>query len=294
VSEVHFTDPPHSIGIVGVGLMGGSLGLALRRLPDPPHIVGVGRDPGRLARAVALGAVDETSTDLNALISLDTVVLCTTIGHIVDTLPLVMERVGPGTTVTDVGSTKSTIVRQAGGRPNFVGGHPMAGSEQAGVESARADLYRDATWAVTPVETTDTAHLRRTQAIARAVGAKVLLLDPDVHDAIVAITSHVPHVLASALVQEAGRMRAEHSETSAMTAGSFADATRIAASPPEIWRDVCLTNRDAVLKALASFSSRILILQEAVEAGDAESIETFFNAGRDAKASWPPHVRKRS
>jgi len=287
MAEDDFTGLPGSIAIVGVGLMGGSLGLALRGLPNAPRIVGIGRSPERLQRAVDVGAVDSVSTDLDAVGDVDAVFLCTTIQHIVDNIGPVLKRASRRATVTDVGSTKGAIVRRAGGHPNFVGGHPMAGSERAGVDSAVAGLYRGATWALTPTSDTDPRHVARARAVAEAAGATVLILEPDVHDAIVAITSHVPHVVAAALMQEAGRVRGEHAEAGSMTAGSFADTTRIAASPPEIWRDVCLTNRDAVLKALGNVADRLRVLAEAVEAEDPAAVEAFFAAGRDAKADWP-------
>jgi len=279
--------PFGTVSIIGVGLIGGSLGMALRSRRLARRVVGVGRSRERLGLARALGAVDEVETDLAAGVAgADLVVLCTTVGHILESLPAVLAAVRSGAVVTDVGSTKGMIVARAGGAPRFVGGHPMAGSEQAGVEAATATLFEEATWAVTPANGTDPEATRAVETLARSVGASTLALSPDAHDAMLAVTSHLPHVLASALMRRAVAARAAYPETAQLTAGSFASATRVAASPPEIWRDVCLTNRDALLHALHGFRGELDVLEEAVAAGDAARIEAFFAAGAEAKRGW--------
>ena len=287
MSDDGFWPIPPVIGIVGVGLMGGSLGLALRRLENPPQIVGIGRSVERLRVALELGAIDTFVTDLGEGAAMcDAVVLCTTIDNILAILPEVLERAPATTTITDIGSTKSAIVAAAGGDPRFAGGHPMAGSEKSGVEAAAPTLYQGATWAITPSATTDEGSVRAVTRIARAAGARPLLFTPDAHDAMVAITSHVPHVLASALIRTAAEARHELPELYRMSAGSFADMTRVAASPPEIWRDVCLTNREAVLLALTRYRRQLDILESAVADSDAEAIERFFGGGAEEKRTW--------
>ena len=287
------TDEPHfpghfgTVAIVGVGLIGGSLGMALKGRRLAQRVIGIGRNSERLDKAVALGAIDAGMTDLvRGVAEADVVVLCTTVGHIVETLPGVLEAVGPGAVVTDVGSTKGTIARRAAGFAFFVGGHPMAGSEQAGVEAATPLLFEEATWAVTPAEGSDPGAVKTVERLAREVGATTLTLSPEAHDTMLAVTSHLPHVLAASLMRQAAAAQGIYPQTQRLTAGSFADATRVAASPPEIWRDVCLTNREALLAALHGFRAEIDVLEEAVASGDAARIEAFFAAGAGAKRGW--------
>ena len=162
----------------------------------------------------------------------------------------------------------------------------MAGSEQTGVEAATPLLFEEATWALTPTETTDPEALALVTTLAREVGATTLTLTPEAHDAMLAVTSHLPHILASALMRQAAQMQTAHPQTQSLTAGSFADGTRVAASSPELWRDVCLTNREALLASLRGFRAELDILEAAVVAEDAAAIEAFFAAGAEAKRGW--------
>ncbi len=287
MNDAHFPGHFGTVAIVGVGLIGGSLGMALKTRRLARRVVGVGREAARLEKAVALGAIDAGTERLeDGLADADVVVLCTTVGHIVEALPGVLAAINPGAVVTDVGSTKGAIVRAAGGAGRFVGGHPMAGSEQTGVEAATPLLFEEATWALTPTGTTDPEALGMITALAREVGATTLTLTPEAHDAMLAVTSHLPHVLASALMRQAARTQAAHPQTQRLTAGSFADGTRVAASSPELWRDVCLTNREALLASLRGFRAELEVLEAAIAAGDAEAIEAFFAEGAKAKRGW--------
>jgi prephenate dehydrogenase len=181
----------------------------------------------------------------------DMVVVCTPVGLIVPTIKLCLQWLPEQCVVTDVGSVKSGIVHQAtdllDGR--FVGGHPMAGSEQTGVQNARADLFEGTAWALTPTEKTAHDALQRVTALAEGVGARVLIADPDEHDRAVALTSHLPHALALALVHVAENMPYPQ-----LIGGSFRDGTRVAASSPELWRDIFLHNREHVLWAIDEFA----------------------------------------
>jgi prephenate dehydrogenase len=289
IADSHFGCPFGTVAIVGVGLIGGSLGMALKARRLARHVVGVGRDPARLETAVRLGAIDDFEMEGTAsLREADIIVLCTTVRHIEQTLPDILALARPGALVTDVGSTKSVIVARAGGAANFVGGHPMAGSEKGGVEAATPTLFQEATWALTPTPATDPDALLTIQTLAQEVGATTRIFTPEAHDAMVAVTSHVPHVLASALMRLAARTRAEYLGTPALAAGSFADMTRVAASSPELWRDVCLTNREAVQDALAGFRVELAALEAALDAQDADALAAFFRAGAAAKSEWPP------
>ena len=276
-----------AVAILGVGLIGGSLGMALKARRLARHVVGVGRDTARLDLALQRGAIDSATTDWREGIGqADVIVLCTTISHILASLPDVLATVKPGAVVTDVGSTKGAIVGQAAGVPNFVGGHPMAGSEKGGVEAATPTLFQEAAWALTPNDHTDPGALHLVKTMAQEVGASTRVFTPEAHDAMVAVTSHLPHVMASAFMRLAASTREAYPDTPSLAAGSFADMTRIAASSPDIWRDVCLTNRGAVLHALAGFRSQLDAVEAAVDAGDAAAIEAFFAEGAQAKRHW--------
>ena len=247
-----------TVAIIGVGLIGGSLGRTLKARRLAHRVIGVERSEDRLQAALSFGAIDSGTTSLTqAAAEANVVVLCTTVGHILEILPAVLAAVKDGAVVTDVGSTKTAIVRRAGGASSFVGGHPMAGSEQNGVEAATPYLFEEATWAITPSESSDPQAVQTVRKLAQSVGATTLLLSPDAHDAMLAVTSHLPHVLASALMRQAHLTQSRYPQTHQLTAGSFADGTRVAASSPEIWRDVCLSNRDALLEALQAFRGEL-------------------------------------
>ena len=212
--------------------------------------------------------------------------LCSPVGHILEILPDVLAAAKSGAVVTDVGSTKEAIIRRAGNAASFVGGHPMAGSELGGVEAATPLLFEEANWAVTPSASSDPHAVQTVQRLAQSVGATTLLLAPDAHDAMLAVTSHLPHVLAAALMRQARQTQDRYPQTPQLTAGSFADGTRVAASSPEIWRDVCLSNRDALLQALQAFRGELDTLEAAIAGSGTDEIEAFFAAGASAKRNW--------
>jgi prephenate dehydrogenase len=260
--------------IIGVGLIGGSIGLAAHQRGLAKRVVGVGRNAERLKLAVQMGAIDEATTSLQEGVSdADMVVMCTPVGLIVPTIKMCLQWLSEHCVVTDVGSVKSGIVQQAtdlvGGR--FVGGHPMAGSEQTGVQNARADLFEGTTWALTPTERTAQNALQKVDALAQGVGAQVVLADPEEHDRAVALTSHLPHAVALALVHVA-----ENTSYPQLIGGSFRDGTRVAASSPELWRDIFLHNREHVLWAIDEFAGQLQEVRSAIETEDAETIQRLF------------------
>jgi prephenate dehydrogenase len=284
------TDSPvqfDTVAILGVGLIGGSLGQALKARRLTHRVIGIGRSRERLDQAIALGAIDHGVTDLvEGIADADLVVLCTTVSHILESLPSALHEAAPHAIVTDVGSTKGEIVRRAAGHPQFIGCHPMAGSERTGVEAATPLLFQDATWALTPVETTDPAVVVRVRALAQEIGARTLIIPPEAHDAMVAVTSHLPHVLAAALMRQAAEARTPHPEIVRLSAGSFADMTRVAAADPAIWRDICLSNRDAILDALRKCRVQLDDLEAAVADADADALTSFFEESVMAKRDW--------
>lgn len=279
------------VAIVGVGLIGGSLGMALRNRRLAARVVGVGRDAARLEKARALGAIDDAATDwAEGIAGADLVVLATPIQQILSDLERLRSHLGPGALVTDVGSTKAEIVRAgdaASGPGGFVGGHPMAGSERSGVEAATAELFIEAVWALTPSAQTEPAALARIRTMAQAVGARVITLDPEAHDQAVAVTSHLPHVLAYALAGLASETARRSPHLYDLAAGSFAGATRVAGSHPDLWRDIAVTNRDALGAALRAFRGELDAVLDALEAGDGDALHAHFLRGYEAKGNAP-------
>lgn len=263
------------VTIVGVGLMGGSLGLALRERGLVGEVVGVGRRKRSLNRARRLGACDEVTTDLaEGVRRAQMVVVATPVGAVVSVLRNLAEAVSPETVVTDVASTKSHIVRAVEsssdcGQMRFVGGHPLVGSEKRGVEHARADLYEGATVVLTPVDGTDAEAVEEVEGLWRSVGASVRLLSPEEHDTILAQTSHLPHLVAAALVNALARGWGRY------TGPGFQDASRIAASDPTLWKDILLSNATEVVRALARFRKQLQNLENAL-AADPEALEKLL------------------
>jgi prephenate dehydrogenase len=276
-----------TVAVVGVGLIGGSLGMALKRRGICRSVVGIGRDAVRLEKAVRLGAIDSYSLDLaDGCRDADLIVLCTPVSKIIADLPTVLAAAKAEAVVTDVGSVKSAIVAAANDDPRFIGSHPMAGSEATGVEAARETLFQDATWAVTPTATTSARAAAISEALGKALGSAVHIMPPDIHDAAVATTSHLPHVLATSLMLVAKRQAGQSPVLPAMSAGSFNDATRVAASSSELWRDICLANRRAVVAALDALVAQLESARSLVDSADGENLYRFFAEGADAKGRW--------
>lgn len=264
------------LAVIGVGLLGGSVAKAARAQGLAREIVGVGRDAHRLEPALKDGTLDRAVTDVAAGVrGADFVVMAAP----VKTIEGLLERVWPAAdaeaVLTDVGSTKRGIVdtaqRLAAGRPlQFVGSHPMAGSEQSGYGVARTDLFRGATVILTPTEGTAPAAVKSVTAFWEGLGAgRVLTLDPQSHDRAVAAISHLPHLVAAALVDGVERLDATAFDVAAR---GFRDTTRIAASDPEVWEEIFLANREALGAATREFLRALGALIQAIEAGDAATL----------------------
>jgi len=262
--------------IVGVGLLGGSVAKAARSGGLARRIVGVGRDPERLRPAVDDGTLDVAVTDLDAGVrEADVVLLAAPVLAIEALLERVWRAAPVGALVTDVGSTKRNIVRAAEQLAvtrslAFVGSHPLAGSEQAGYRVARADLFRGATVVVTPTDKTELAALKKTTELWEALGARVTSLDPETHDRTVAAISHLPHLIACALVDGAGRVEPGALE---LAARGFRDTTRIAAGDPDMWTEIFLANRDALTAGIEAFREALADLQRVIDAGRADPLK---------------------
>jgi prephenate dehydrogenase len=295
--------PPFGrVAIIGLGLMGGSLGLALRaggadgRLASV--VVGYDAAPGVAERALARGALDLVcASAAEAAQMADLVVIATPTLAAEQTLRAVASHLAPDVVVTDLCSVKAPLVRlapQALSRPQqFVGGHPMAGMERSGIEAATADLYRRARWALTPTPLTAPDALRRVRALVVALGAEPVELDAEAHDLAVAGISHLPLTLAVALTQTLAE--ADDWPTMALlAAGGYRDATRVAAGDPVMGRDILLTNRAALLARLDAFMEALATLRAIIARGDAVEIEAALLAARAARRAWEsarqPHI----
>jgi prephenate dehydrogenase len=264
------------LAIVGVGLLGGSVAKAARARRLAREIVGIGRDRARLQPGLDDGVLDRVATDPAAGVAgADFVLLAATVEANERTLEDLWPVVEPRATLTDVGSTKRGIARvgQRLARQralDFVGSHPMAGSEQSGYAVARPTLFEHATVIVTPAETTSTGALKTVTAFWEALGARVSHLDPETHDRVVAAISHLPHLVADALVDAVARFEPAALE---FAAGGFRDTTRIAASDPRMWQEIFLGNRDTLALAVDAFRRALGDLERLVAAGDGASLE---------------------
>lgn len=278
--------------ICGVGLIGGSFARALRRAGAVSRIVGVGRSPQSLARARELGVIDEAASDwATALDGADLVLLAAPVGQFEAIVRELARVLPPQTLVTDAGSTKSDVVSafQKHFSPEqltrVVPAHPIAGAEKSGVDAASDTLFDHRRVIVTPLpQTSQTALSRVTQAWA-ACGAHVSSMSPEQHDATFAAVSHLPHLLAFALVDEFAR-RPQAQELFRHAGSGFRDFTRIASSHPEMWRDICIANREALLSEVDRYQQQLTRLRAMIEAGDAAALEAVFAHARDARNEW--------
>ncbi|MEK8022856.1 MAG: prephenate dehydrogenase [Candidatus Hydrogenedentota bacterium] len=281
------------IALGGVGLMGGSLGLRLKALPSPPRVAAFGRTEKTLRRAQERGAIDSWSLDpAEAVRDADIVVLCAPVRTIPEQMTAIAQSLKPGAIVTDVGSTKEWIIAEAARRlpkgVRFVGSHPMAGSERDGIDAADPALYEQAVVIVTPSTSSDEEALERVKELWRQVGAQPVVLPADAHDRVVASISHMPHVAAALLVNTVAARAKRDSRTTDLAAGGFRDTTRIASSNPGLWRDICLTNRKALLDALDEMHKSLAEFRIALNRNDEKAIESFFTSAKKSRDAVPP------
>lgn len=268
------------LAIIGVGLIGGSLALALRTRGVAGSIVGVSRHKETLAKARARGAIDEGSLSLDIVAGADCVVLATPVETILRLAPKLASILSPSCIVTDVGGAKARIVEELQKIfPKFVGAHPMAGSEQRGIGQADADLFNGALCIVTPTSRTDKEALRTVERMWHETGARTTRMTPARHDVIIACVSHLPHAVAFSLMNSVPDVYLSYA------ASGLKDATRIAASDAEIWSGIFLNNRENVLKAVRVFGSNLKILERALAHDDAGALRNFLRraAGKRRK-----------
>ena len=274
--------------IIGTGLIGGSLARALRAADYCREVVGCSRNPEHLQQAVELGVIDRYETDpARAVEGADMVLVAVPLGAMEPVFRMLRGHLPAGAAITDVGSAKASVIEAArrgfGELPaTFVPGHPIAGTEQSGVAASFPELFRDRRVILTPVEQTSAEATARVRAMWEVAGAVVDEMDPAHHDTVLAATSHLPHVLAFALVDSLTRL-GESDEIFRYAAGGFRDFTRIASSDPVMWRDICLANGDAILQMIDRFSGDLQQLADAVRQHDGETLQTVFASAKQTR-----------
>lgn len=273
------------VAIIGVGLVGGSLGLALRA-NGVPEVRGFDPAPGALDAALGRGAITHACTDVaSASSGADLVVVCAPVGEIPALVGQVLASAGDDVAITDVGSAKSAVLAglSPAERARFCGGHPVAGDERSGVANARGDLFEGATWFLTPTSETRPDLLARVHGMVASVGAVPVAVDADVHDRLMALVSHLPHVMASGLMRQAAVTAPQGREALGSAGPSFRDLTRVAGSSPSLWADILLSNRDAVIDATRSHRAELADVEDALGRGDRAWLEDFFQSAVDGR-----------
>lgn len=286
MSALHFS----RVVIVGVGLIGGSLARALKRAGVVGEVVGVGRSQASLERALALGVIDRAASLEQAAQGASMIVLCAPVAQTFALLHALEPHLQPGTIVTDAGSTKSDVIMAAktalGDKvAQFVPAHPIAGRELNGVEAALDDLYDGKKVVLCPLQENSRADVAAVRAMWETAGGVCEIMSAVQHDAVFAAVSHLPHLLSYALVAQVANAE-DAALKLACAGGGFRDFTRIAASSPEMWRDICLANREALLRELNTYQSVLAHLRAQIEAGNGEALERVFARASQARLQW--------
>lgn len=279
------------VAVIGVGLIGGSFSLALKEKKLCGHIIGVGRSPANMKLALERGAINSIEADAGeAVRDADFVFLAVPVAQFSGVIRSIKKTLKPGAIVTDAGSTKRDVVAAAraglGSKiSQFVPAHPIAGAEKSGAAAASKDLFRGKRVVLTPLPENSPESIQLVERTWAETGAKVSTMLPEEHDEVFAAVSHLPHLLAYALVSEVGS-RANAKELFAYAAGGFRDFTRIASSHPEMWRDICIANRDCLLTEILSFEKKLKSIASMLEAGDETALEKLFADARAAREKW--------
>lgn len=274
--------------IIGVGLIGGSLGLIARQKGLIGEVVGFGRKRGMLQKAVSLGAIDRYALSLaKAVEGADLIVLATPMGTFETIGREMLPYLQKGAVVTDVGSVKGSWVTRMEAilSPHvfFVGGHPIAGREKSGVEAAKADLFQGSRCVLTPTAATDPNALKKVTALWEKAGAKVALIDPFAHDQILGAVSHLPHLAAYALMETLAHPKIARNKPVQFSAGGLRDFTRIAASSPEMWRDIFLSNREVMVEMIDLFQETIEKIKKKILDGDGDGLLEIFDRAKEIR-----------
>ncbi len=279
-----------TVVVFGVGLIGGSFALALKAAGAAKRVIGLGRNPANLQSALQLGVIDAIAEDPAIVAEADLVLIATPVGQMGRIMQAIAPHLAAHTVVTDGGSTKQDVVALAYSKlkrrvAQFVPGHPIAGAEHSGVDAAKADLYRGRKVVLTPLPENSERSIRRVRAAWRVCGAKLYRMQPAEHDSVFAAVSHLPHLLSFALVDQVAR-HPNGKQLFDYAAGGFRDFTRIASSHPEMWRDICVANRKALLVELAGFERELAQVKQFLRRGDAAGLEELFARARTARNKW--------
>lgn len=279
------------IVIFGVGLIGGSVALALKKAGSTAQIVGLGRSTESLQTALALGVIDVASTDIaSAVQNADLILIATPVAQTPAILKAIQPHLSPNTIITDAGSTKSDVLAYAQATlgaqaKQFVGGHPIAGAEKSGVSAATVDLYSNKNVVLTPIQDNSVDAIQQVKNLWQSCGANVSEMSAATHDSIFAAVSHLPHLLAFALVDDiASRPNAE--QLFGFAASGFRDFTRIAGSHPEMWRDISLANKTALLSELNAYQAELAQLKQLLENEDGAGLQALFERASTARNAW--------
>jgi prephenate dehydrogenase len=279
------------LAVIGVGLIGGSFALALKQAGKVAHVVGAGRSRANLELARERRIIDSIAPDAAAAArDSDLVLVAAPVAQFARIFQEIGRSLAPGSVVTDAGSTKRDVVAAArsalGARiPQFVPGHPVAGAELSGAAAASAGLFLDRRVVLTPLPENRPESVQRVEDAWKACGARITRLDPEEHDAVLAAVSHLPHLLAYALVHDIA-LRDNAAQLFAYAAGGFRDFTRIASSHPEMWRDICIANRDRLLAELGRYKVKLEVMDRLLQAADGAGLEKIFAEARAARDRW--------
>ena len=275
------------ITIIGVGLLGGSIAKACRERELSEKIIGYGRNQDNLKRAIDLKIIDDYHMDLKSSVeNADLIILCSPVGNLAPLAKEMIPWVKKGSHITDAGSVKGSIVHEIDrivqGTAYFVGAHPIAGGEKSGLGASDKDLFKDARCIVTPTEKTNPEALKKIINFWQEIGMTVDKMDADEHDQILGAVSHLPHIVAYALINAIGGMKTgNRQEILSFSSGGLKDATRIAASDPVMWRDICLHNREQVLKSIDRFQDKLNRLRKFIEDNEGGALEDSFKRANE-------------
>lgn len=284
--KIHF----NKVAIIGVGLIGGSFAIVLRQNGITKNIIGIGRGIKNLETAKRLGVVDEWTQDAKQGVKdADLIVVATPVAGIARIVQEILPSLKTGAIITDVGSVKKSILDEIEGflpsTIHFIAGHPIAGTENAGVEAAFPALFQNRKCIITPTEKTNKEALHKIKKIWEIAGSQVVLMDALKHDKILAAVSHLPHMVAYSLVNAVADMKDFDENILNYSAGGFKDFTRIASSPAEMWRDICLLNKDAILDVIHRFQETLKKLETMIEKSDKEGLTKEFEKAKEVRDS---------
>ena len=274
--------------IIGIGLIGGSFALAAKRAGIVETVVGVARSDLALRAALEIGAADEVTTNpAEAVRGADLVYIAVPVGATGSIFGQIRDSLEPGALVTDAGSTKREVMQAAAellpDHISFIGGHPMAGSEQSGVQAAQADLFQNAVYFLTPTEATSSDEMDRMQEVVRELGAIPNVQTADVHDRLAAATSHLPHLVSAALASTVAKLLADSPQAEDFVGTGFSDTTRLAEGPPEVWRDIFLSNADNLGASVEELMAALQTLAAALREADPDACERLLTEARQAR-----------